>query len=97
MSDAVVIRHFLTYSGIRPPARMIEPLDLGDLADLNIFVRARQDAETRLVGFEKMVCGAMELAHVYEWHPNGRPNSARITMGGEETHLSFDEDDHADE
>ena len=95
MSDAVVIRHFVTYSGIRPPARMIEPLELGDLANRNTFVRARYDAENRLVGFEKMVYGAVELAHVYEWHPNGRLKSARIAMGGEETLLSFDEDGRA--
>lgn len=92
MSDAVTIRHFVTYSGIRPPARMIEPLGPADLANRNTFVRARYDVEDRLIGFEKMVYGAVELAHAYEWHGNGRLKSARIAMAGEETLLAFAED-----
>ena len=92
MSDAVVIRHFVTYSGIRPPARMIEALGPADLINRNTFVRARYDEDDRLIGFEKMVYGAVELAHAYEWHENGRLKSARITMGGEETLLAFDTD-----
>jgi hypothetical protein len=50
MSDAVTIRHFVTYSGIRPPARMIEPLGPADLANRNTFVRARYDVEDRQIG-----------------------------------------------
>ena len=92
MSEVVVIRHFVTYSGIRPPARMIEPLEPADLANRNTFVRARYDGDDRLLGFEKMVYGAVELAHAYEWHANGRLAAARITMGGEETTLRFDAD-----
>ena len=86
------IRHFVTYSGIRPPARMVEPLDTAALANRNTFVRARYDAEDRLIGFDKMVYGAVELAHDYEWHANGRLKSARIAMGGEESRLAFDEE-----
>ena len=91
MSDAVVIRHFVTYSGIRPPARMIEPLGPADLVNRNTFIRARYDEDDRLIGFEKMVYGAVELAHTYEWHADGRLKSARIAMGGEESLLTFDE------
>ena len=90
--NETTVRHFVTYSGIRPPARMVEPLGPADLANRNTFVRARYDAEDRLVGFEKMVYGAVELAHDYEWHPNGRLKSARIAMGGEETVVRFDEE-----
>ena len=92
MSEAVVIRHFVTYSGIRPPARMIEPLEPADLTNRNTFVCARYDDRDRLIGFEKMVYGAVELAHAYEWHANGRLAAAHITMGGEATRLRFDED-----
>ena len=92
MSETVTIRHFVSWSGIRPPARMIEPLAPADLAHRNTFVRARYDVEDRLIGFETMVYGAVELAHAYAWHPNGRLKSARITMGGEETTLTFDLD-----
>ncbi len=56
---------------------------------------AHYDAEDRLVGFEKMVYGTVDLAHVYEWHANGRPKAARIAMGGEERLLAFDQDGRA--
>ena len=85
-------RYFVTYSGIRPPARLVEPLTDADLQNRNTFIRAHYDAAERLVGFEKMVYGAVELAHAYSWHANGRLASARISMGGEESTLAFDED-----
>lgn len=91
MSD-ITVRHFVTWSGIRPPARMVEPLETADLANRNTFVRARYDAADRLIGFEKMVYGDVELAHTYEWYPNGRLKSAHIAMGGEETTLRFDDE-----
>jgi len=87
---AAAIRHFVTYSGIRPPARLVEPLTEADLLNRNTFIRARYDAEDRLLGFEKMVYGAVELAHAYTWHANGRLATARIAMGGEESLIAFD-------
>ena len=91
-TDPVVIRHFVTYSGIRPPARLVEPLTEADLLNRNTFIRARYDAADRLIGFEKMVYGAVELAHAYSWHENGRLKTATISMGGEESILTFDEE-----
>lgn len=90
MSDTVTIRHFVTYSGIRPPARLVEPLDEAALVNRNTYIRARYDGDDRLIGFDKMVYGAVELAHLYAYHPSGRLKSARITMDGEETLLVFD-------
>lgn len=89
---ALVTRYFVTYSGIRPPARLVEPLDEAALANRNTFIRAHYDDADRLVGFEKMVYGAVELAHAYTWHADGRLASAKISMGGEESTLTFDED-----
>jgi hypothetical protein len=89
---AVTTRYFVTYSGIRPPARLVEPLTEADLLNRNTFIRAHYDAEDRLLGFEKMVYGAVELAHAYTWHANGRLETARIAMDGEESLLAFDAD-----
>lgn len=86
------VRHFVTYSGIRPPARLVEPLEEGGLGHRNTFVRAVYDAEDRLIRFDKMVYGASELTHEYAWHPDGRLASARIEVDGEATVLAFDAD-----
>ena len=91
-TEAATIRHFVTYSGFRPPARLVDPLEPHELANRNTFIRARYDDGDRLIGFEKMVYGAVELAHVYAYHPSGRLKSARITMDGDETVLAFDDD-----
>lgn len=92
LAKPAAVRHFVTYSGIRPPARLVEPLTEADLLNRNTFIRARYDAEGRLLGFEKMVYGAVELAHAYTWHASGRLKTARIAMDGEESLLAFDED-----
>lgn len=89
---ALETRYFVTYSGIRPPARLVEPLTRADLLNRNTFIRAHYDAEGRLVAFEKMVYGAIELVHVYTWHADGRLKTASIAMDGEETLLAFDEE-----
>lgn len=91
-ADPATIRHFVTYSGIRPPARLVDPLEPHELANRNTFVRAHYDGDDRLIAFEKMVYGAVELAHAYAYHPCGRLKSARITMDGDETVLTFDAD-----
>ncbi len=83
------LRHFVTYSGIRPPVRLVEPIDEGAMDHRNTFVRAVFDAADRLVRFDKMVYGASELTHVYVWGDDGRLASAEITAGEETTRLDF--------
>ena len=91
-SDTTTIRYFVTYSGIRPPARLVDPLSEAELANRNTFIRARYDADDRLIGFDKMVYGAVELAHSYTRHANGRLATATIAMDGDESVLVFDDE-----
>ena len=81
--------HFVTYSGVRPPVRLVEPIDPADMGHRNTFVRAVHDAGGRLVRFDKMVYGSSELTHVYVWGDDGRLASAVITVGEETTTLAF--------
>lgn len=89
---AGTVRHFVTYSGIRPPARLVEPLEPAALEHRNTFVRAVYDADDRLIRFDKMVYGAVELTHEYTYHPTGRISWARVTVGGETATMTFDAD-----
>lgn len=89
---ARTVRHFVTWSGVRPPARLVEPLEPAALAHRNTFIRAFYDADDRLVRFDKMVYGAIETSHEYVWSDAGRLIEARITVGGETATMAFDED-----
>ena len=84
------VRHFVTYSGIRPPVRLVEPIEADEMGHRNTFIRAVYDAAGRLVRFDKMVYGSSELTHVYEWSESGALAAATIAVGGEETRLVFD-------
>ena len=72
-------RYFLTYSGVRLPLNLVQPLEPGELDNRNTYFRARYDPEGRVTGIEKLVYGEVELAH------------ARVTIGDEETEIAFDE------
>lgn len=89
LAEGQSVRHFVTYSGIRPPVRMVEPIDEAAMDHRNTFVRAVFDAADRLVRFDKMVYGASELTHVYVWGADGRLASAEITAGEETVRLDF--------
>lgn len=85
-------RFFVSYTGVRLPLKLVNPLDEAELANRNTFFRADYDDEDRLLGFDKMVYGEVEMAHRYEYHPNGVLKRAEITDAEEEvTVLAFDE------
>ncbi|MCE1237124.1 MAG: DUF6156 family protein [Hyphomicrobiales bacterium] len=84
------VAHFVTYSGVRPPVRLVEPIEAADMGHRNTFIRAVHDAEGRLVRFDKMVYGTSELTHVHRWSDEGRLVEATITVDEETTTLRFD-------
>jgi len=91
MSDTLPgsCRHFLTYSGIALPLKLVEPLDSVD--HRNTYYRGYFDAAERLTGCQKVVYNEVETQHRYDYHPDGSLKSAEITdADGEVTVLSFD-------
>lgn len=85
-------RYFVTYSGIKLPLKLSQPLDEGSLSNRNTYFRAYFDEQDRMTGFQKMVYGEVELQHAYQFHPNGSLKSAEITdMEDETTVLNFSE------
>lgn len=84
--------HYVTYSGIKLPLKLVNPLEEADIANRNTYFRAWFDAQERMVLCQKMVYGEVELQHRYEYHDNGNLKLAEITEATDESRvLRFDE------
>jgi hypothetical protein len=85
-------RHYVTYSGVKLPLKLVNPLQASDIANRNTYFRAWFDERGRMVACEKVVYGEVELRHRYEYHDNGSLKQAEITEADEETRvMRFDE------
>lgn len=84
-------RYFVSYTGVKLPVKLVNPLEVVDLSNRNTFIRASFDAAGRLLGFEKMVYGDIEISHLYEYDEAGVLRRAEIFMDEETTEMRFDE------
>jgi hypothetical protein len=84
-------RYFVSYTGVKPPVKMVNPLEEADLTNRNTFIRAFFDDQDRLLGFEKMVYGEVEIYHRYEYSAAGTLTQAEISMDEDVTILKFNE------
>jgi hypothetical protein len=85
-------RFFVSYSGVKLPFNLVDPIAPDALSNRNTFIRAYYDRAGLLVRFEKIVYGEVELAHRYEYHRNGALHRAEIVMLDEDAVvLCFDE------
>ncbi|MCJ2177798.1 DUF6156 family protein [Novosphingobium album (ex Hu et al. 2023)] len=78
--EAQAFRYFVTYSGVDLPFRLVGPIDEGQIANRNTFIRAWFDDAERLAGFDKLVYGEVELSHRYEYGADGALARALVTM-----------------
>ncbi|MBI5890869.1 MAG: hypothetical protein HZB47_09355 [Nitrosomonadales bacterium] len=84
-------RHFVTYTGVKLPFKLVNELQTSEVENRNTFFRGYFDAQERLTGFDKLAYGEIELQHRYTYHDNGKLGSAEITdVDGEVTLLVFD-------
>ncbi len=60
-----VRRYFTTYTGVKLPFKLVNPLDAREVENRNTYFLGYFDAEDRLSGFDKVVYGEIELAHRY--------------------------------
>jgi hypothetical protein len=82
-------RYFVSYSGVKLPFNLVDPIATEALSNRNTFIRAFFDRTGCLIGFDKLVYGEVELAHRYEYHANGALRRAEITMLDEESVVLF--------
>jgi hypothetical protein len=93
MSDDVFEdpRYFLATSGVKLPLKLVNQIEPTALTNRNTYIRAWFEGE-RLLRFEKLVYGDIELSHVYDYDADGRLRRAEILMLDEApTVLHFDE------
>ncbi len=82
---------FVTYTGVKMPFKLVEPIPAAALTHRNTFIKAWFDAGGALMGFDKMVYGEIELAHRYSYHGNGALRRAEVSMDEETVVACFDE------
>lgn len=84
-------RFFVSYSGVKLPFNLVNPIPADGLSHRNTFIRAYFDKAGLLSGFDKVVYGEVELSHRYEYYDNGSLKRAEIIMPDEEAaELIFD-------
>ncbi len=91
MTGARDYKYFLTYSGVRMPLNLVNPLAPDELENRNTYFRVTYDAGGRIATCEKLVYGEVELAHAYAYRADGTLRHARIELGDEVTEVSCDE------
>lgn len=85
-------RYFTSYSGVKLPLKLVDPLTEDGLNNRNTFFRGYFDTQNRLALCQKLVYGDIELEHRYCYHDNGMLQQAEITdADGEAAVLRFDE------
>ncbi len=85
-------RYFVTYSGVKLPLKLSQPLNEDALNNRNTFFRGYFDTHGRISSLQKMVYGEIEIEHRYEYYNNGILKQAEvIDAEGEVTTLYFDE------
>jgi hypothetical protein len=89
------LRYFLTYSGVKLPLRLVNPLGEHELGHRNTYIRAHYDDEDRLIQCEKLVYGEVELTHRYRYHASGVLSTAEIILDDESSVMEFDADGRA--
>jgi hypothetical protein len=86
------LRYFLATSGVKLPLKLVNQIESTALTNRNTYIRAWYDESERLLRFEKLVYGDIELSHVYDYDADGRLRRAEILMLDEDpTVLNFDE------
>ena len=77
-------RYFATYSGIKPPIKLSQPLEESATINRNTYFIAYYDHHERMIGFQKMVYGEMEMQHYYSYDGAGKLTQAEVTVADQE-------------
>jgi hypothetical protein len=84
-------RYFLATSGVKLPIKLVNPVEADALTNRNTYISASYDASGRLLRFDKIVYGDIELTHLYEYDDAGLLRRAEIILLDEDpVVLTFD-------
>lgn len=83
------VLHFLTYSGVKLPLNLVEPLSMEAVQNRNTYFTATLDDNGRIASCRKIVYGEVEFEHRYSYHPDGSLARAEIEEEDETRTLDF--------
>lgn len=79
MSESnLICRHYVSYTGVALPLKLITPLEGDDLGTRITYFRGYYNHQDQLLTVEKVVYGEIEFEHRYQYHPDGRLKSAEL-------------------
>ena len=76
-------RHYVSYTGVSLPLKLITPLEGENLNRRITYFRGYYDDQDQLMAVEKVVYGEIEFEHRYQYHPDGRLKSAELIEADE--------------
>jgi len=71
-------RHFVSYTGVKLPLKLITPLDAESVDKRITYFRGYYNQQDQLIAVEKVVYGEIEFEHHYQYHADGRLQSAEL-------------------
>ena len=77
-------RHYVSYTGVGLPLKLITPLDDATLDGRITYFRGYYDEGELLIAVEKVVYGEVEFEHRYRYDADGRIKSAELREPDEE-------------
>ena len=85
-----VCRYFTTYSGVKLPIKLMQPINVSATENRNTYFIGYFDQNERMTGFQKMVYGEIEMQHKYTFNQEGVLTQAEIMDAEQEvTVLNF--------
>ena len=79
-----VCRHFVAYSVVKLPLKLVNELHEADMGHRNTFFRGYYDDQDRLMVCQKIVYGEIEFEHRYEYNELDHLKRAVITEAKED-------------
>jgi len=77
-------RYFLSYTGVKLPLKLLNPLEEADIVNRNTYFRAYYDDQERMIVCQKVVYGEIELEHRYDYYADGTLKRAELVEAEEE-------------
>lgn len=89
--ESLTCRHYVTYSGVSLPLKLVTPVEEEGLENRITFFRGYYDDRDQLMMVEKIVYGEVEFKHHYQYHEDGRLKHVELIEVDEEPRvMQFD-------
>lgn len=82
--QSLTCRHYVTYTGVGLPLKLVTPVEEEDLENRITFFRGYYDDQDQLMVVEKVVYGEIEFEHRYQYHGDGRLKFVELLEADEE-------------